>query len=511
MTSGQGMQSQAAGGQWPKQLDFRDALQNPQIALKGDSVEGAQVIRLPRGNQPMAWSGTFAAVYKIEKEGAYYAIRCFMSPVTDQEERYTNLSNFLNANYHECLVGFEYLKKGISVKGYRYPLVKMDWVEGERLDGFVGRIIEKQPNNLGMLSRVADSWRSINGDLRNLGVAHNDLQHGNVIIQENLDIRLVDYDSFFLPDSVGDSPEGGHGNYQHPKRKASDYNQHVDNFPALVIYLSLLALASHPNLWNPKEDRKLLFAEQDFKNPSSSDVFRDLKGSSDNRVKTLTNYLERYCSVPVELVPNLVLIASRAAAGEEDAPELTPSPSKVQASRSTAPSSSPLPTQRGKPDPDDLLKALLWSPPAQGGQPQTPTGHPQIPLGTQPQQPQQSGRGNPGSAAGRRAFQRQGRQPIATPSGQQVRSDSTAVNSAGGQAVATPPQAANGAAPAVVGPVQCKRGHRNRPESIYCGQEQCAEVLYPGDKVCVSVKCLFKLFKHPANAKYCPRCGRRLS
>ena len=133
MTSGQRKQQSAAsssgGSEWPKQVDFTQALQNPQISLIGDSVRGGQVVQFAPG-RPIMWSGSFAAVYKIAVAGNYSVIRCFTSPVTDQKDRYSRLSEFLRANHLDCLVGFEYLDKGILVKGNPYPLVKMEFCRG---------------------------------------------------------------------------------------------------------------------------------------------------------------------------------------------------------------------------------------------------------------------------------------------------------------------------------------------------------------------------------------------
>ena len=62
----------------------------------------------------------------------------------------------------------------------------------------------------------------------------------------------------------------GHKNYQHPKRTAEDYDDYVDNFPALVVYLSLLALAADPGLWSFYNDDNLILTNRDYANPSSS-------------------------------------------------------------------------------------------------------------------------------------------------------------------------------------------------------------------------------------------------
>src|SRR5438093_695743 len=78
--------------------------------------------------------------------------------------------------------------------------------------------------------------------LREAGMAHADLQHGNVLLipgsKDNaLALRLVDYDGMYVP-ALADRPSGelGHPNYQHPLRvDQAGYNPGVDRFSHLVI------------------------------------------------------------------------------------------------------------------------------------------------------------------------------------------------------------------------------------------------------------------------------------
>ncbi|QLQ08322.1 MAG: hypothetical protein HZY76_21580 [Anaerolineae bacterium] len=55
--------------------------------------------------------------------------------------------------------------------------------------------------------------------MRNLqthGIAHGDLQHGNVLVAAD-ELRLIDYDGMYVPPLSGrESHEIGHRNYQHP-------------------------------------------------------------------------------------------------------------------------------------------------------------------------------------------------------------------------------------------------------------------------------------------------------
>ena len=126
------------------------------------------------------------------------------------------------------------------------------------------------------------------------------------MVQADGSIRLVDYDGMFLSGFRGQrSPELGHKNYQHPQRSAEHYDENVDNFPSLVIYLSLLAIAADPDLWEFNDEDNLILTRNDYADPGSSEVFRLLKRSPDPAVARLAESLEEYCGLPLEEVPDL--------------------------------------------------------------------------------------------------------------------------------------------------------------------------------------------------------------
>jgi hypothetical protein len=127
------------------------------------------------------------------------------------------------------------------------------------------------------LKHLADSWLKIISSLKTAGVAHGDLQHGNIIVQ-NGDLRLVDLDGMFVPEIAGwQASENGHDHYQRPARAAQHFANTLDNFSALVIYISLLAIAEAPELWREFHDENLIFTKADFQQPSSSLLFAKLK------------------------------------------------------------------------------------------------------------------------------------------------------------------------------------------------------------------------------------------
>jgi hypothetical protein len=86
---------------------------------------------------------------------------------------------------------------------------------------------------------------------------------------------------------VGPPNEYGHPNYQHINRSDTDWGPNVDTFSALVIALSLLALASDPSLARFMTGENLLFTKPDFEAPGSAEIWRLLAASPDAEVADL--------------------------------------------------------------------------------------------------------------------------------------------------------------------------------------------------------------------------------
>ena len=131
---------------WPGITDFTEAVQNPGLCFRGTDLEPGEVSRNRRG-LPLVFSGAFACVYPVSVANRTFAVRCFTREVSDQQARYGALSNYLLSVLPPSFVHFEYLEHGISVRGDWYPIVRMEWVEGKLLSGFVGSRLD-QPDTL---------------------------------------------------------------------------------------------------------------------------------------------------------------------------------------------------------------------------------------------------------------------------------------------------------------------------------------------------------------------------
>jgi hypothetical protein len=268
------MASSATKTFWPTAHDFAEAVQCPSISFAAASLQ-RMLPAVDRLGMPLVTSGQFAYVFKLNSEvgGDSLAVRCFRGFLGDREERYSAIDSHLAAHAVPALPHFKYLSRGVLVAGRRFPVLVMDWVEGPTLDVYVGQVVGKPD----VLRHMADEWVGLVASLRAAGVAHGDLQHGNIIVERGR-LRLVDLDGMFVPALAGlRSSEVGHQHYQHPRRTADFFSADVDNFSALVIYLSLVSLAERPTLWAEHHDENLLFTRADFEHPASSALFAEIK------------------------------------------------------------------------------------------------------------------------------------------------------------------------------------------------------------------------------------------
>ncbi len=295
---------------WPNSTDFNEAVQNPGLNFQDSELRLGKTV-LNRQGLPVVMSGNFADVYRIHcpTTGHDCAVKCFTRKVPDQQERYREISDYLQQAKLPFTVEFDYLPEGIRVRGQWFPIVKMQWVEGTTLNSFVGNNLP-HPETLESLARI---WVKLAQQLRDARLAHADLQHGNVLLvsdgKHNLKLKLIDYDGMFVP-ALADqqSGEAGHSNYQHPLRlKDGTYNAEVDRFPHLVIGCALRALAvGGEALWKRFDNGdNLLFKQGDFESPQDSAVLQELWHSPDALTKCLAGHLIRATSLPLGQEPFL--------------------------------------------------------------------------------------------------------------------------------------------------------------------------------------------------------------
>ena len=287
---------------WPGPQDYNEAVQNPaQCFIDPELASGepeTNVLGLPKPT-----SGMFASVYKLQCSDAVWAVRCFLHSRSDQIDRYKQIQMTLRASNLDCLLPFEIQQEGIRVEHRTLPMLKMQWCEGESLN----RWLQRNLKDKAAVEEFLEQWRSVVLDLSSAGIAHGDLQHGNIIIQ-NGKIKLVDYDCVFVPEFQGkDSNEIGHPNYQHPARNHRHFGPYLDNFSAWLIYISVLVAACDPHIWFDFEggDECILFRKEDLDDPLQSELFHVLEHHFNPQIREASRTLRYLLSLPPDQIPGL--------------------------------------------------------------------------------------------------------------------------------------------------------------------------------------------------------------
>jgi hypothetical protein len=295
---------------WPLSHDYNEAVQNPRLAFADPDLKAAQPV-VGAGGLPLPRSGNFADVYQLRgADGRDWAVKCFTRPVVGLAERYARVSEALAREKFPFTVGFTFLDEGVRAAGAWRPAVKMDWVEGFLLN----QVVRDNAGKPQVLAALLQMWARLARRLREAGIAHADLQHGNVLLVPGsrpgaYALRLIDYDGMYVP-ALANRPSGevGHPSYQHPTRASGRvYSLDVDRFPHLVVATALkgLEVLGQP-LWDRHDTGdNLLFTEDDFRAPHASKVMKELWRTENASVQAFVGRLAVACGRPIPQTPRL--------------------------------------------------------------------------------------------------------------------------------------------------------------------------------------------------------------
>jgi hypothetical protein len=253
---------------------------------------------------PLAISGGFALTYTISASRGKFAVRCFHRESKGLERRYAAISKRLASLRSSYFLDFQFQPQGIRVDGSAYPVVKMAWASGTTL----GEFLEDNLHNPAALGRLADSLSQLSAYLLKEGIAHGDLQSGNLMVgRDGSAVQLIDYDGMFV-DEIGElgSAELGHVNFQHPQRKSlNPFDASLDRFSLIALSLSIRALQSDSSLWHKtnSEADAILFRANDFLDPASSSAF-SLVAKNASLASHVKNFAA-VCKSPMAKAPSL--------------------------------------------------------------------------------------------------------------------------------------------------------------------------------------------------------------
>lgn len=285
---------------WPTAADYQKSLQNPSANFIDSELQAGTVQPDERG-LPRYTTGDISVVFVV-RSASPFAVKCFIKPVPDLEARYRAIAQHLAQQPVPALIPFTFSAQGIRVGRKMYPILKMECAAGDPLDQFV----DNNLNFPGILQTFLLNWRRVLMEFRMAGIAHCDLQPAHITVKEQ-DIQMLDYDRMYVPALRGNPPEQQPDRaFQHPRRSQNLYDENGDNFAALVVYLSVLAVSNDPGLWTIfHSPTTLLFSADDLNKPRQTLIWRRLHESSNREVRRLTDCLLGYLSSPPNALPPL--------------------------------------------------------------------------------------------------------------------------------------------------------------------------------------------------------------
>ena len=170
--------------------------------------------------------GNNAVVYRCKVSGREYALKC-----------YPNHHRNARAIYGPALHEGEMVVCNLQGSVEYVDVVALPWIEGTTLDRLMGDadtdycdlLMRFENFALGMLR---EEW------------AHGDIKPENVVLTPQGDMRLIDYDSAWLPGFVqSDMEEAGTPSFSHPMRESRRFDKSIDDFSIALMCTTLAALA----------------------------------------------------------------------------------------------------------------------------------------------------------------------------------------------------------------------------------------------------------------------------
>ena len=231
--------------------------------------------------EPYRSSGAFAVVFKMldKSTGKYYALKCFTEEQEGRADAYRQIADELDMIDSSYITSVKYMEKELFVDSQceedEFPVLLMDWVDGETMEAYIAA----NYHNQSVMSMLCYRFGKMAAWLCTQSFSHGDIKPDNIIVRPDGSLTLVDYDGMFVPSMKGcKSPTVGTKDFCHPLRTVDDFDETIDDFSLASIALSLKAISMKSTLLDiyGASDR-LLFSENDYRNPSNSKVISALQ------------------------------------------------------------------------------------------------------------------------------------------------------------------------------------------------------------------------------------------
>ena len=206
-----------------------NSLANPYVVWR--TLRGVEIIC--RDGRPIYSAGNVSAVFQIWHEGQKKCLKCYI-------RSNPNLKHIYRSQFYEReLCVFE-----LSGTRHWIDCLLVPYTEGITLEEAICKAKSREE-----FGRLAKEFDRMARWLLEKPFAHGDLKPENIIVRSDGKMRVIDWDSAFLPQFAGSkSFEQGTAAYQHPKRDGELFDKHIDDYSIAMISTLLHAYSAEPEL-----------------------------------------------------------------------------------------------------------------------------------------------------------------------------------------------------------------------------------------------------------------------
>ena len=293
---------------YPTILEYINALNNP---VKNFTNEKNLHMVFDCNGMPIFKRGKYGVVFKMTDGTQYRAVKCYLQERSEINRRLDQLQNKLPSGFGKIACPFKFFQNELTVSiagqdDTKFPVLEMEWIEGQPLDVYLHEHLNDSYERYSLAYRFSQLASELRGN--NDRWAHGDLKPNNIIVKNDGQLVLVDYEGMFVPELEGEKAiENGTEGFRHPKKTTDIFDESIDDFAIIVTLLSLLILAEKP-IWLFHSSNWMVFDKDDLQNiiDGTGDYERVLKLPHIQNLRLLLKEIyEKECISKYDLLDGL--------------------------------------------------------------------------------------------------------------------------------------------------------------------------------------------------------------
>ncbi|MFI3315066.1 MAG: hypothetical protein R3Y04_05330, partial [Rikenellaceae bacterium] len=264
-----------------RQIDIKclvDALLNPNERF--NSLKGVEVL-VDSDGIPNFYVGNNSIVAKVSYQGSLHALKCYENSSDEFKSALQLINTYVSQqdqNYLFCtkLLLNEFRVFDSTDREHLLSVELYPWIEGVSLTQYVAESVYY--GEYSNITSVLDSLIELATWLIEQEFSHGDIKCDNIIVTNDGNLKLVDFNNIYIP-SLLKSPtsEVGTQGYRHYMRDVYYYNNHLDDFPLLVIIATLMVAEKSLTFYNSHNNGDFLMFNSDKLHLGSCEVYNNAK------------------------------------------------------------------------------------------------------------------------------------------------------------------------------------------------------------------------------------------